>query len=302
MSQHLSIRRLTSMNIFGRLGALAAAFLITIALFTGFVTAKTTYLISDSDRIYTVEGYSGDVSEAFIRAGITLQPDDTFEITKDGGTTYIDVIRTVVTKQTTYEAIPHDTIRRANPKLAVGTEQVVQEGADGTRTIETETRTTTGREPVQTFVGTSVTEPVTEIIEYGTGVKRVAQSSLSATNDVLVAVDREKGILTTASGETHSYSKVITCTATAYTTEGQSWKRTATGTTARLGAIAVDPKVIPYGTKMYIVSADGSITYGIATAEDCGGGIKGKRIDLFFNTHNACLTFGRRTCTVYILA
>jgi 3D (Asp-Asp-Asp) domain-containing protein len=142
---------------------------------------------------------------------------------------------------------------------------------------------------------------VPEIIEYGTMVQPVAQSVLSITDDVLAAVDEEAGLLTTVSGRVLAYSKVLTCTATAYTTERQAWKITATGTTARVGAIAVDPRVIPYGTVMYILSADGSITYGVATAEDCGGSIKGNKIDLFFDTYDECIRFGRRECTVYIL-
>ncbi len=76
---------------------------------------------------------------------------------------------------------------------------------------------------------------------------------------------------------------------------------TATGTQARVGAIAVDPKVIPYGTKMFIVSEDGKYIYGEATAEDCGGAIKGNRIDLYFDTLKECNTFGVRMCQVYFL-
>ena len=76
---------------------------------------------------------------------------------------------------------------------------------------------------------------------------------------------------------------------------------TATGTQARVGAIAVDPKVIPYGTKMFIVSEDGKYIYGEATAEDCGGLIKGNRIDLYFDTLGECNTFGVRMCQVYFL-
>ena len=76
---------------------------------------------------------------------------------------------------------------------------------------------------------------------------------------------------------------------------------TATGTQARVGAIAVDPKVIPYGTRMFIVSEDGKYIYGEATAEDCGGLIKGNRIDLYFDTLRECNTFGVRMCQVYFL-
>ena len=64
----------------------------------------------------------------------------------------------------------------------------------------------------------------------------------------------------------------------------------------------MDPDVIPYGTRMFIVSADGSITYGVATAEDCGGSIQGNRIDLFFDTYDECIQFGVRSCDVYLLA
>ena len=105
---------------------------------------------------------------------------------------------------------------------------------------------------------------------------------------------------TTASGEVVSYSRKLTVDATAYSCEGYTGT-TATGTTARYGAIAVDPSVIPYGTRMYIVSDDGSYIYGYATAEDCGGAIQGYMIDLYFDTLAECYAFGRRSCTVYIL-
>jgi 3D (Asp-Asp-Asp) domain-containing protein len=52
---------------------------------------------------------------------------------------------------------------------------------------------------------------------------------------------------------------------------------------------------------MYIEAADGSWIYGYATAEDCGGGIKGDKIDLFFDTYDECIQFGVRKAVVYIL-
>ena len=50
------------------------------------------------------------------------------------------------------------------------------------------------------------------------------------------------------------------------------------------------------------IAADGTITYGVATAEDCGGAIQGNRIDLFFDTYDECIQFGVRDCDVYLLA
>ena len=52
---------------------------------------------------------------------------------------------------------------------------------------------------------------------------------------------------------------------------------------------------------MFIVTKDGSYIYGVATAEDCGGAIKGKRLDLFYETDPECRRFGIRNCDVYFL-
>ena len=76
---------------------------------------------------------------------------------------------------------------------------------------------------------------------------------------------------------------------------------TATGTTVHVGTVAVDPRYIPYGTRMFIVSNDGVYIYGISVAEDCGGAIKGDRVDLYFPTLSECFAFGRRNCTIYFL-
>lgn len=76
---------------------------------------------------------------------------------------------------------------------------------------------------------------------------------------------------------------------------------TATGTTATEGrTIAVDPRVIPYGSTVTIYFADGtSHTY---TAEDCGGAIKENRIDVFFDDHEDARAFGVQSAMVYVEA
>ena len=76
---------------------------------------------------------------------------------------------------------------------------------------------------------------------------------------------------------------------------------TSTGMPMGYGVIAVDPTVIPYGTKMYIESADGKYIYGYAIAGDCGGAIKGKRVDLFYWSKAQCNEFGRRAVNIYFL-
>ncbi|MHB1457667.1 MAG: 3D domain-containing protein [Armatimonadota bacterium] len=71
--------------------------------------------------------------------------------------------------------------------------------------------------------------------------------------------------------------------------------RTANGTKAGYGVVAVDPRVIPLGTKLYVEG------YGFCIAADTGGAIKGNRIDLCYETYREAKNYGRRTVTVYII-
>ena len=86
--------------------------------------------------------------------------------------------------------------------------------------------------------------------------------------------------------------KTLDVKAYAYTGDGI----TATGTVPKYGTIAVDPTVIPYGTKVYIKELD-----KIFTAEDCGGAIKGNKIDIFMTSEKACNDWGVRNITIEIL-
>ena len=88
---------------------------------------------------------------------------------------------------------------------------------------------------------------------------------------------------TSSSGSSMNVKKKLTVKAYAYTGGGY----TATGTKAKYGTLAVDPKVIPYGTKVYIKELD-----KVFTAEDCGGGIKGNKVDIYMNSESACRNWG----------
>ena len=95
----------------------------------------------------------------------------------------------------------------------------------------------------------------------------------------------------------NSYKATYTMEATAYTGD----TTTATGVTPvrnsnGLSTIAVDPSIIPLGSKVYIPG------YGEAIAADTGGAIKGHRIDLFLNSENECNEWGRQNVTLYVLA
>lgn len=96
-----------------------------------------------------------------------------------------------------------------------------------------------------------------------------------------------------------NYSKKITGTASAYS----CGTHTATGKSVKPGYIAVNPKQIPYGTKLFIRSSDGKYVYGYASAEDTGGFVSwGNTVaDLFFWSNSDCVNFGRRTIEIYVL-
>lgn len=92
--------------------------------------------------------------------------------------------------------------------------------------------------------------------------------------------------------------RTITMRSTAYTSdpsENGGYSTTAMGTAIRYGVAAVDPNVIPLGTRLYIEG------YGYARAEDTGGAIKGNKIDLGFGSKAQSNNWGRRTVRVTIL-
>ena len=96
-----------------------------------------------------------------------------------------------------------------------------------------------------------------------------------------------------------NYKKKITGTASAYS----CGTHTATGKAVKPGYIAVNPKQIPYGTKLFIRTPDGSYVYGYASAEDTGGFVAwGNTVaDLYMSSNSQCISFGRRTIEIYIL-
>jgi len=105
-------------------------------------------------------------------------------------------------------------------------------------------------------------------------------------------------------GQPITYKEKFTGRATAYTSDrGDAGEYTSVAGRARVGVVAIDPKKIPYGSKLYIVSEDGSYVYGYAIAGDTGGGVmSGKTlVDLYYDTYEECVRFGVRTMNLYII-
>lgn len=107
----------------------------------------------------------------------------------------------------------------------------------------------------------------------------------------------------TNAGAPENYQKVIEVKATAYAPgahDNEQWgDKTYLGTTVRPGIVAVDPNVIPLGSRLYIEYPDGTGHY--ATAEDTGGAIKGNRIDVAVGTVDKAYDFGIKNAKVYVV-
>ena len=243
-----------------------------------------------------VTSFGETAGELLSRLGLDVTGEDVVshgleEETYDGMELRVD--RPEILRQVYTAAIPHPVSRCSDPTLPVGTEAVLTPGTDGEMRCTAEITYLGDQEAGRRVLSETVTrQPVAEIIAVGTG-------SAPAVSEKPVIAD---GRITLPTGEVLTYTRTDTVRATAYThTDRGCDTVTATGTRVHRGTAAVDPRFIPYGTRMFIVSSDGSYVYGIAAAEDCGGDIKGDRMDLYLPTHAQCTAFGRRVCTVYFL-
>lgn len=251
-----------------------------------------------------------------------------------GGMT-IEVVHREVKRETYEEAIPFSISSYEDPELEEGEVLVLIDGVEGTVAYTADVVYENGVEVSRTILSEQVlSAPVTELVVKGPNCPIAAQphdesfqardeskpiapdlpgitpDEPSAPTEVTEPSEEptvpptepfaQDGLLTTTSGTTYRYTQALSVSCTAYSC-GDRVGYTYSGTVARVGAVAVDPRYIPLGTKMYIVSDDGCYIYGYCVAEDIGGGIKGLKIDLYFDTFDECWEFGVRNCTAYIL-
>ena len=234
-------------------------------------------------------GMSGEMtsSRAFTYEGDAAHPEEALPASDE-----VEYLR----EEQTYTAVlPHETQYCYSHTLPDGVERVMTPGKDGELRCTALVTYVNGVEASREKLSQRVTvNPVTEVIAVGTGLLAEGMAS----GDVAIG----DGTITLPTGEVLTYTGTMQVRATGYThTDAGCDLITSTGTTVRIGTVAVDPRYIPYGTRMFIVSNDGSYIYGISVAEDCGGAIKGDRVDLYFPTTRECFQFGRRSCTVYFL-
>ena len=250
--------------------------------------------INNGGQSMVTNSYGDTVGELLERIHMPLNGDDTIDValetmTYDGMELNID--RWTTATEFVYEEVPFETEYVQTNKMVKGDEKVTTEGVNGELKHPTKITYFNGQEVSREVVATEETvAPVNQVIKQG---------PFEAEKGKLTIGD---GVIVTADGDVYTYTHTMKAKATAYThTDAGCDKITATGTTVHWGTVAVDPRQIPYGTKMFIVSNDGKYVYGLSAAEDCGGSIKGNRIDLYMPTTKQCFAFGMRNCTIYFL-
>ena len=250
--------------------------------------------INNGGQNMVINTYGETVGELLERVNLSLNEGDAIDValnaeTFDGMELNID--RWTTSTEFVYEEIPFETEYVQTNKMLKGDEKVATEGVNGERKHTAKVTYFNGQEVSREIIATEqIQAPVSQVIEQGT---------FDAEPGKLTIKD---GVIVTADGQIYTYKRTMQAKATAYThTDAGCDMITATGTTVHWGTVAVDPRQIPYGTKMFIVSNDGKYVYGLSAAEYCGGSIKGNRIDLYMPTTKQCFSFGVRNCTIYFI-
>lgn len=262
---------LSGMPEYSSSNSVFSSYLSTVDISLTYLGGEKTYLTTDT---VTVE-------EVINKLEITLDETNAvnyplYTVVYDG----MDIIIDSVTYQE-YEstsAIPYELTLIGTPTIPYGTKSFVSHGKEGTLTTKYRKTFVNGVFQGEEEISETVTlEPQNEVAYVGCGGSFVGKD-----------------------GVTYKYSYYIDVVATCYGKADGSGNFTATGKPVKEGYIAVDPTVIPYGTKCYVTGSYADL--GICYAEDTGGGIKGNRIDVYKEgTLQDLLQFGRRNMRVYIL-
>lgn len=267
-------------------------FLLIVSSLSFAKDAKThVYEIDNNGTVKTYKTSCKTVKELLSDLKIKFDDDDIVipdldtELKSEGKISIIKVDVKVIEKEV--EA-PFKTIKKKNKELTHKQSKILIQGVNGKNKVKCK----------EYYAGDKLIKE--EVIHVETIVKPIDQVFEEGTKDVFT---NDRGDFTAR--------KAIKMVATAYEAGPRSTGKrpgdkgygiTASGARAKRGTVAVDPRVIPLGTKLYIKSlTPGVPDYGFAIAQDTGGAIKGNKIDLFMNTVWECMQFGRRPVMVYIL-
>ena len=227
-------------------------------------------------RLGEYDGEDITVAEVMEKFNITLGPNDVTNYAPEESLFYgmtLNIDEVYYDEQVINAGIPFDVIEIESQTVPKGQRIVQQDGVMGSRQQVVKYKYVNGEAVEEIASFERVIPPVNEEILVGVG-----------------------GVFTAPDGKEYNYSYYIDVTATAYTHTGDP---TYMGTVAEVGVIAVDPRNIALGSQVYVIGNYGD--YGLCRAEDIGGGIKGKRIDVFLDTEEECVRFGRRKMRAYVM-
>ena len=246
--------------------------------------------ITADGQEYPVKLVFGTVADALERAGITLEGDAYTEPALDHVVTAgskIVVHRVDDEERVETQAIPYDTqyVYTSLYFRNTGRATTLQHGAEGQQPVTTREKYVDGELENSIVVDSTPTvEPATHIVKtYGAGAPVSPLTGPDGTTNAPA-----------------SYSKVLTGKATGYYTKTG---KGSSGLGLGYGTVAVDPDVIPYGTKLYITSTDGKFVYGYAVATDTGIAVQKGQIlvDLFYETYAESVINGAIQVNVYVV-
>lgn len=251
--------------------------------------AKPVQLTADGKTRLIVLAY-GNVEESLKLAGVKLGSDDILNVKRDAKVEDLKkiTIQRVVYKQTTETApIAFEKVTKNSDEVELGETKIGTEGKNGEKQIVKKVKYVDGKATSEKVISEKVVKkPVDEVTLIGT---KGAATTGGA------------GTFTDENGVTVAYKEVFTGSGTAYTAPAGAG--TATGVPAYHGGVAIDPNLIPYGSKLYVVSTDGSMVYGYCTAVDTGGFCDDGSaiVDVFYDTYDECVNWGRRDVNVYVI-
>lgn len=233
----------------------------------------------------------GKVYDVLNSLGYQLDKDDILSVDKNSQIWNVDSVtvkRVDFGEETVTELIAYGTSSETSDKINLGETKIGTKGVSGKKLVTRKCKYIDGKKDSEEVIDSkTIKEPVDEVVLVGT---KGASKNGGA------------GSFTDMYGNTIAYSRVHTGSGTAYTAPAGAG--TATGVPAYHGGVAVNPNIIPYGSKLYITSTDGSFVYGYATAVDTGGALMDGSaiVDCFYNTYDECVNFGRRDVNVYVLS
>ncbi len=241
----------------------------------------------------TVKVLQETVETALSRCGVTLGEEDIVSlplnyVLQPGESVTVNRITYRVTK--TEKTLSYQNEYVYTPCLTHGVTQFLTAGENGIETTAVTEKLLDGV-PVETVsTETTVTKQPKNAV-YLVGDKNLSYKETNAPSFISL----------NANGDPESYEYLVTGKGTAYS--AKKGAKTASGRYAIVGHVAVDPSVIPYGSLLYIKSADDSFIYGYAVAADTGIALMDGRVevDLFFDTYEECCQFGAKRMEIYVI-